>query len=409
VEIPGVSPQLLEALHEAAAGHRLALVGGAVRDLLLHRVHSDPWRGLPDLDLVLEGEAEALLERLQRQPGPIALQRYRSHGAFGTVELELRLQSETWLVDLASARREVYLKPAENPRVSLGSLDDDLARRDFSVNAIALVLAPDRSGAVLLDPHGGQLDLERRQLRLLHPQSLRDDPTRLLRAARYAARLGFVLTRDSQQQARSTLEAWPWLWRPGDDPLQAPPALGTRLRMELELMLEREPWRQGLAALQGWGGLQLLDAQLQRDRHWPRRLAWAQRLGVPLLPALVAGAADPLHLAERLQLPHRQHRLLAQLQRLKQRLAGGPVVLSPSGWCRLLEGPCFSPEAVALAIAAGAGPRRPLLYWWFRWRHVEAPLTAQQLMQREQLTPGPQLGLRLQQLRAECLDQQEQR
>jgi poly(A) polymerase len=409
VEIPGVPLQLLELLFEAASGQRLALVGGAVRDLLLHRVHSDPWRGLPDLDLVVEGEAVMLLDRLQRQPGPIALKRYRSHGAFGTVELELQLHSETWLVDLASARSEDYPKPAENPRVSLGSLDDDLARRDFSVNAIALLLAPDRFGTALLDPHGGQADLERRQLRLLHPHSLRDDPTRLLRAARYAARLGFALAPESQQQVRSTLEHWPWLWRPGGDPAQAPPALGTRLRMELELLLEREPWRQALAALQGWGGLQLLDAQLQQDRHWRRRLAWAQRLGVPLLPALVAGSAEPLAMAERLQLPHRQHRLLAQLQRLNQRLAAGPVGLSPSGWCTLLEGSGLSAEAVALAIAAGAVPRRPLLHWWGRWRHLEAPLTAQQLMQREQLQPGPQLGLRLRQLRAERLDQLEQR
>ncbi len=399
VEIPGVPPQLVQALIAAAAGQRLALVGGAVRDLLLHRVHNDPWRGLPDLDLVVEGQAAALVERLQLRASA------RAHGAFGTVELELRLPGGgAWLVDLASARQEVYPQPAENPRVQLGRLDDDLARRDFSVNAMALLLAGDGSGAVLLDPHGGQADLARRQLRLLHPHSLRDDPTRLLRAARYSARLGFALAPESAQQASATLAAWPWAWTPGDDPTQAPPALGTRLRMELELLLEREPWCQALAALQGWGGMALLDAQLQADRHWRRRLAWAQRLGLPLLAALVAGAADPLALAERLQLPHRQHKLLAQWLELRRRLAE-PLPGCPSAWCALLEAPGLSPEAVALALATGIGPRRPLLHWWVHWRHVPAPLSAAELMAQEGLKPGPGLGERLRQLRAERLDQ----
>jgi poly(A) polymerase len=404
VEIPGVPPQLLEALIAAAAGQRLALVGGAVRDLLLHREHNDPWRGLPDLDLVVEGQAADLVERLELPA--IA----RPHGAFGTVELELRLpgqksdQPQIWLVDLASARQEVYPQSAENPTVQFARLDDDLARRDFTVNAMALVLAGDGSGWVLLDPYGGQADLARRQLRLLHPHSLRDDPTRLLRAARYSARLGFELAPESLQQAAATLEAWPWAWSTEDNPAKAPPALGTRLRMELELLLEREPWRQALAVLAAWGGLALLDSQLQADRHWRRRLEWAQRLGLPLLAALVAGAADPLALAERLQLPHRQHKLLAQFLELRQRLSEATPD-SPSAWCALLEAPGLSPEAVALALASGIGPRGPLLHWWVRWRHVPAPLSAAELMAQEGLNPGPGLGERLRQLRAERLDQ----
>jgi poly(A) polymerase len=307
-------------------------------------------------------------------------------------------------VDLASARQEVYPQSAENPTVQFARLDDDLARRDFTVNAMALVLAGDGSGWVLLDPHGGQADLARRQLRLLHPHSLRDDPTRLLRAARYSARLGFELAPESLQQAAATLEAWPWCWSAGDNPAKAPPALGTRMRMELELLLEREPWRQALAVLAAWGGLALLDAQVQADRHWRRRLEWAQRLGLPLLAALVAGAADPLALAERLQLPHRQHKLLAQFLELRQRLSEATPD-SPSAWCALLEAPGLSPEAVALALASGIGPRRPLLYWWVRWRHVPAPLSAAELMAQEGLKPGPGLGERLRQLRAERLDQ----
>lgn len=401
MDIPGLPPSLLGQLAAAAADCRVALVGGAVRDLLLHRVHNDPWRGLPDLDLVVEGRASAFVGQLAQLLPAEAVRTAREHGAFGTVELEVVIAGQPVLLDVASARAETYPVPAENPRVTLGALADDLARRDFSINAMALDLA---SGQ-LLDPHGGQLDLQWRRLRLLHHDSLRDDPTRLVRGARYAARLGFVLEPSCLEQARSTLAAWPWPWRPGDPPGQAPAALGTRLRMELELLLLREPWPEALAALQKWGGLALLDDRLQADRCWQRRLVWGQRLGLPLIVALVAGAADPLGLAERLQLPHRQHRLLAQWLQLRQQLPARAEALPVAGWCALLEGPGHSPEAVALAVAAGDGPRRPLLRWLLRWRQLRAPVEARQLLEAG-WSAGPALGAELRRQRMERLAQE---
>ncbi|MEB3201728.1 MAG: CCA tRNA nucleotidyltransferase [Synechococcus sp.] len=403
MEIPGISPALLEALGHSSSGP-VALVGGAVRDLLLHRVHNDPWRGLPDLDLVVEGPALALVQALQEQLGPGVIQRCQDHGAYGTVELELNLAGKPVLLDLATARRDAYPVPAENPLVSFGSLADDLARRDFSINAMALDLA---SGA-LLDPHGGQQDLERRQLRFLHSGSVRDDPTRLVRGARYAARLGFVLEPSSREQARITLDTWPWPWRPGDPPSQAPAALGTRLRMELALLLEHEPWVGALQALQQWGAFRLLDATLQADRAWLWRLRRAERLGLPLVVALVAGASDPLALAERLQLPHRQHRVLLQWLALRGRLQAGfpsPARGSAEQWCALLEVPGCSAAAVALALVCGSGPRRPLLRWLLRWRFLKAQRSATELLAAG-VCRGPELGRQLRALRAERLRQE---
>ena len=414
--IPDVPPQLLEAFRQAAASQRLALVGGVVRDLLLHRHHQDPWRGLPDLDLVVEGQAGALVSRLpdalERCCASVAPMQVQAHGRYGTYALELSLPESlggTWLVDLASARQESYAKPADNPEVSPGSLEQDLARRDFSVNAMALQLvSADGTDALLLDPHGGRIDLARRQLRFLHGESLRDDPTRLLRAARYAARLGFGLDSDGLRQTTATLEAWPWPWRPGDPWKQAPPALGTRLRMELELLLWREPWLTALQALQDWGGFVLLDPQLQRDRQWRRRLAWGQRLGVPLLPLFLLGCSQPIAVARRLQLPHGQLRLLQQVASLRERWqqaldSGRFRHASPSDWCQLLEAPGGNPDAVALLLASGAQPRRPLLHWWARWRHVPSPVDGAALLQRG-WAPGPELGRELRRLRAERLD-----
>ncbi|GIS13448.1 MAG: hypothetical protein CM15mP116_00310 [Synechococcus sp.] len=104
--------------------------------------------------------------------------------------------------------------------VRAGTLQADLARRDFTINAMALDLV---SGE-LIDLHHGQKDLESGQLRLLHGTSVQDDPTRVIRAARYAARLGFQLAEESREQIRSTVAQWPWAWSQGDAALSAPPA-----------------------------------------------------------------------------------------------------------------------------------------------------------------------------------------
>lgn len=425
LDLPGVPPTLWPLLTLASGSRRVALVGGAVRDWLLHRRHRDPWQGLVDLDLVIEDRALLgtpaavassaarfspaweFVERLPRIAEGVEVRVARPHGKYGTVEVELELRSPTALqgpnptvthlmLDVASARSESYPTPAANPVVRFSALEDDLARRDLTINAIAIDLV----SGILLDPHGGLADLAARQLRFLHPTSLRDDPTRLVRAARYAARLGFHLAEDGEAQASATLACWPWAWRMGDAPQEAPPALGTRLRRELELVLERENWRIAFDRLQSWGGLLLLDPLLQEDVRRPLRLYWASRFGLPMMAALIAGAGNPLALAERLQVHHRQHLLLRQFDELRHRLleSGSALAVYPDTtpwqWCQLLEAPGLSPEAVALALACGLGPRRPLLRWWLCWRHLGPERSAQELMAAG-VPWGPELGVQL--------------
>jgi poly(A) polymerase len=235
---------------------------------------------VPDLDLVVEawaggGEGAPAAHRLARalrtQLGEAQLPGYQEHAAYGTVELEVHWGGGPLLLDVASARRETYPVPGENPVVRFGRLEDDLARRDFTINAMALELGADGGGA-LCDPHGGRADLQRRQLRFLHAASVRDDPTRVVRGARYAARLGFDLAPESLAQVRDTVKAWPWIWRPGDPPGQAPAALGTRLRRELELLLDHDTWPVALGELREWGGLLLLDPALHCLGSWLSRV-----------------------------------------------------------------------------------------------------------------------------------------
>ncbi len=151
------------------AGVPVYLVGGAVRDLLLGK-------GRADIDLVVEGDAAEVAARLGAE--------VVSHERFSTAKARL----DGHEVDIATARKETYPHPGSLPEVAPARLVDDLARRDFTINAMAIPL---QGEAELIDPHGGQEDLEEGVLRVLHPGSFVDDPTRALRAARYAARFGF--------------------------------------------------------------------------------------------------------------------------------------------------------------------------------------------------------------------------
>jgi tRNA nucleotidyltransferase (CCA-adding enzyme) len=153
----------------ARAGVDAYVVGGAVRDLLLGLERAD-------LDIVVEGDQAAFVRELGGEA--------RSYERFGTATVVL----DGHTVDVASARSESYPHPGALPEVRPGRLADDLARRDFTVNAIAIPLVAE---AEPIDPHGGMDDLAAGRLRALHERSFVDDPTRAVRAARYAARLGF--------------------------------------------------------------------------------------------------------------------------------------------------------------------------------------------------------------------------
>lgn len=211
----------LERVREVAE-EPVYLVGGAVRDLLLGHPRAD-------VDLVVEGDAAALARRL----GGAEVE----HARFGTVKVEI----EGHEVDVASARRESYAEPGALPAVEAGaSIEEDLRRRDFTVNAIAIPLQE----PALVDPCGGRGDLEQGLLRVLHERSFLDDPTRAIRAARYAARFGFGL-------------------EPGTERLLRAAELGTvsadRRRGELERLAAEASAPHGFALLAEWGLVELRE------------------------------------------------------------------------------------------------------------------------------------------------------
>jgi tRNA nucleotidyltransferase (CCA-adding enzyme) len=180
--LPAARP-LMRRLNDTDTIH---LVGGAVRDLLLG---TDP----TELDLVVEADAAELAAKLGG--------RIRSHDRFGTATVAL----DGHVYDIARSRRETYAHPGALPDVEPAPLTEDLRRRDFTVNAMAIALSGPAEGTLSTVPNA-LADLDQKRLRVLHDRSFIDDPTRLLRMARYASRLGFAPEPHSAELARAALE-----------------------------------------------------------------------------------------------------------------------------------------------------------------------------------------------------------
>ena len=157
--------------------------------------------------------------------------------------------------------------------------------------------------------------------------------------------------------------------------------------------------------LEQWQALPLLDPQLQKDPRLMERMRWARRLGLPLMPALLLGAADPVAIAQRLGIPGKQQQWLQQCEIIRGWLTKTPPPLeaSPSFWSTALEQQGWQPEAVALVVTLRPEQWKPLLRWWGRWRRIQAPQTARDLIAAG-WQPGPAIGEELRRQRRVAQD-----
>jgi tRNA nucleotidyltransferase (CCA-adding enzyme) len=281
-----LAPQLWELLITAAQaaeqrGWHLYLVGGAVRDLLIAATATGNLL-IKDIDLVVDGFHQAAdvgagveIAKVLQQLYPAA--RLDIHGAFQTAALlwhQDPIFDSLW-VDIATARTEFYPYPAANPEVEASSIRQDLYRRDFTINALALRLTTDRShpelqSAPLLDFFGGLRDLQAKQIRVLHPNSFIEDPTRIYRGVRFAVRLGFAIEPQTVAYIRYAINSGVY-----DRTVQTnhkTPALQTRLKTELKHLLQAEYWQPTLELLADLGALQCIHPTLTLDRVLLRQL-----------------------------------------------------------------------------------------------------------------------------------------
>jgi tRNA nucleotidyltransferase (CCA-adding enzyme) len=388
---------VLPAIQAVAANHDgVYLVGGAVRDVLL---------GEPslDLDVMVEGDAVALARELAAALGG----QWRPHERFQTAVVEgTGASSSEVRVDLASARTESYDAPGALPDVQRATLRDDLARRDFTINAMAASLRPDDLGATY-DLFGGFRDLDRGTVRVLHDLSFVEDPTRLLRAVRYETRFGFAMDVHTESLARAC----------SDGPLLEILS-STRVRDELLDLLAEE---RATAAL-----LRMAQLGIDRALH-PRVDARAAAAHVEAADAAVQGqlaeVSLPLVRVACLCAGMAEREVYEWLDRIK--FAGrerdvvaaavtlGPVVAerlsqavapAPSDLYGLVEGQPL--EALVMAIVLAADPRlvaERLHGYLERTGGVQLDITGDDL-RRAGVPESPEIGAALKQALALKLD-----
>ena len=306
------------------------LVGGVVRDLLLGRE-------VTDLDVAIEADAQALADL----PG-FSLER---EGLF----LTGRLEQGDVKIDVAQTRAESYSAPGALPDVRPAAITEDLARRDFTVNAMALPLSDERQ---LLDPHAGLDDLQSGRLRVLHERSFVDDPTRALRAARYAARFGFELEPETERLLREAD-----LSTVSED----------RIDNELRRIAEEDDPAAALRLIADWGVMPSLDPQAPDRVGEVTRLAaeppWSDWVDGQL--AVVLAIVRPL-------------------PQIRELAAATPE--RPSEAVRLAE--AWDPAQLLVARALGAE-------WLDRyaadWRHMKLEITGEDLLAAG-VPQGPAVG-----------------
>ncbi|MGD0765279.1 MAG: hypothetical protein ABR978_03120 [Dehalococcoidia bacterium] len=382
--LPKAERDLLDAAVRLATRRELAvyLVGGSVRDLLLDRPHLD-------LDLAIEGDAIALAEEIAQTAGS----RVAVHTGFGTASVG----GDAFRLDFAQTRAESYSRPGALPTVRPASIDADLGRRDFTVNAMALRLTTPGAGE-LLDPHDGRRDLEQRLIRVLHDESFRDDATRMLRAVRYEGRLGFRIERRTAGLLRRDLSYLATI-------------SGARVRRELFAMFDEERPRDLLRRSQELGLLAALHPCLRLDEEGEAAFIRGEvespapwdELCLCLL-CWGASEGDVESLAERLSLAKRHERALRDTTRLVGLMpALSEAQVAPSRVVETLE-PLSTAAVRALALRTGEGLASERARRFLReWRQVR-PFLSGQSLRRLGVASGPELGDVLRRLRAARLD-----
>jgi tRNA nucleotidyltransferase (CCA-adding enzyme) len=396
--LPGEMQALLRVISQTAEGgaYNVFLVGGVVRDLLL---------GVPnlDLDIVVEGEGIEFARMLTR-----ALKgRIRSHRKFGTAVVILPNGRR---VDVATARTEFYEYPAALPTVEVSSVKQDLYRRDFTINAMAIALSGERFGE-LLDFFGGLRDLERRHVRILHNLSFVEDPTRIFRAVRFEQRYGFQLESQTEMLARRAVE------------MEIVGKL-TNARVRDELIdIFSEPSPLPLAAverLQDLGALRTLhsdlavsDAMRERYHRLDKRLHEAVALlgeemkkWIPSLAALL----EELQPREAEKWCHQMRFKRGDSQAILQCLQRVPEIAkalssqgtSPSKVVDFLD-PLSSEALAYLYVLAGAALRDKIVSYVRIWKDMETEINGNDLAEMG-LRPSRAYGEILAEVRTERLD-----
>jgi tRNA nucleotidyltransferase (CCA-adding enzyme) len=403
--LPSLWNVLLQTAEQAEQrGWQLYLVGGAVRDLLLAK--PDQPLLLDDIDLVVDGfhraaDQAAGVEMAKSLQKLYPAARLQIHGRFQTAALLWHndpVLDSLW-IDIATARTEFYPYPAANPEVEASSIRQDLYRRDFTINALAIRLTPPRMGE-LLDFFGGVVDLQAKQIRVLHANSFIEDPTRIYRAVRFAVRLGFQIDPQTEGYIRTAIASG--IYHRIQAEVEKTPALQTRLRQELRYILEARYWKPALELLSELGAICCIhpDLELNDVLWWQLRLVdrWLKRFDRPPVSAEHHQLATLEHwlillelmlshlevearvkVAENFQLPADSIQRLQRLDQNQTAIAAAlPNCQRPSQVVRELSQYDLS-TLILVAVSQPRAIRRQIWQYLTCWSQVKAPIDGNDL------------------------------
>lgn len=402
----GLPKPLLDLLREAGEmasrqGDSLFVVGGFVRDLLL---------GNPtlDIDLVVEGDAIRLAKHLAERYGG----RVRSHRRFGTAKWLLAnsqladLKSQISSLDFVTARIEFYERPSALPEIERSSIRQDLHRRDFTINTLAIQLDPDSYGE-LLDFYGGESDLQQGLIRVLHSLSFVEDPTRMLRAARLEQRLGFQLEARTEELLRNALDLLNTV-------------SGERIYHELQLIFREPEPEHALLRLDDLGILRQIQPGLRADDWLASRIV-QMRTGLASSPWAIIKPLD-IHflglltfrlsreeldqLLDRLRIRAEDSFILRQIETLKALLPQLSQPRRPSQLYRMLQPLPEHTLLIGWLAFEDEVARAQLAQFQRELRGVEPIIDGHYLQEEFDLPPGPIYREILDRVRAGRLDGQ---
>ena len=382
-------------LAKEAGIKRIALVGGAIRDNMLNKRKNRIKNNPKDIDIIVEGSAIDLAKKLSSSLKEGRVSKLKLYKVFNTAEIKI----DNYIIDLTSAREETYPSPGGIPNFVLSTIEIDLKRRDFTINSMALEIPSFK----IIDSFKGKESLLKDELTFLHKKSVADDPTRIFRGARYAAKLNFHLDKKSIKQIRRTIKEWPWDWSHQTLESTAPISLSTRLKLELQLLFKEKNWRKGLDLLKDWDALSLIDEKIQNERFLKERINNAFKLNLDPLTALIAGSKNPLELSKRFEIDQTQKEILIQAILFKEMFESllkndNRLQWKPSQWCARIEEGKWKNEAIAIVISLKVDYWEILIKWWTNWRHIKPPISGEEMIAKGWVE-GPELGEELKRLR----------
>lgn len=363
------------------------LAGGFVRDLLLNKP-------VNDLDIIVEGNAIKLGKSLVKKFGGKLIPHDKFHTAVWRPSTSLRASLTPDTIDLITARKETYECPGALPTVTPAAIEDDLRRRDFTINAMAVRLDGDHFGE-LLDPLGGQNDLKQKLIRVLHPRSFIDDPTRIFRAIRYEQRYTFNLQSSTfnliHPESLAVLEK----------------LSGERIRHEIDLIFDEENASQMILRVANLGILNMIHSALPSfNSSSIGFLDMEPTLDIPasrttmgyMLWFMDLLEDDILSIAKRLDFNSDLTHSVWAVSQLKKSL---PFLVNskPSVWTFALE----KLPPLSIYVVYLVSRENSLLDYLSIWRHIKPRITGNDLIARG-LPPGPRYKEILTQLRAAWLD-----